>query len=258
MKLGVLGALGALRLLWATAASEEKLPEVGGVAFDDDHLGKFDFGQDGGYPEYGDFGLDYDGGIFGGEEAGGLEADAFSRDWIEHVMNFELRESEFFYEDVTEKGTMLKGGFFASGGKKGGIMFQILNPAMVEVYNSQGKPDVFFSVKAEEVGTYTFHFSGGSKAQQVSFIVGAGKKGALKKEQVKTIEEQIKTVDRELRDIQHEGSYLWSRQKSHLKTVDAIISRIVWFTVVEFLVLVAVAGFQVFYVKNLLSYRRLY
>jgi hypothetical protein len=246
-----MGFLWLLNTVVVVADLNAKLPDIGS-AFDEDDYHKY-YDDPSHLDPYGDYGH----GMFGDYGDDGVDTDVFSRDWIEHVMNFELKDSEFFYEDVTEIGTVLRGGFFASDEKKSDVMFQILNPSMLEVYNSQGKSDVFFTVKAEEVGTYTFHFAG-KRTQQVSFIVGAGKKGALKKEQVKTIEDQIKTVDRELRDIQHEGSYLWTRQKSHLKTVDAINSRIFWFTVVEFLALAAVAGFQVFYVKNLLSHRRLY
>ena len=165
-----MGFLWLLNTIVVVADPDSKLPDIGS-AFDEDDYQKY-YDDPSHLDPYGDYGH----AMFGDYGEDGVDTDVFSRDWIEHVMNFELKDSEFFYEDVTEIGTVLRGGFFASDEKKSDVMFQILNPSMLEVYNSQGKSDVFFTVKAEEVGTYTFHFAGKS-TQQVSFIVGAGKKG---------------------------------------------------------------------------------
>jgi hypothetical protein len=72
------------------------------------------------------------------------------------------------------------------------------------------------------------------------------------------MEDRVKAVDSSLREIQTEGSYLWIRQKSQLQAIEDVNSRVFWFTVLEFLVLVTVAVLQVYYIKGMLSYRRLY
>ena len=199
----------------------------------------------------------YDGdSVWGDSSYGGdYEDGLYGFEGLENMMTFQLKDSEFFYEDVTEIGTMIRGMFFSQSGD-GKIGFVVLDPNNKKVYEHEGKRDGYFKVKAELVGTYTFMFTGNQK--QVSFIVGSGKKTNLKKEHLSKLEEQITEIDKKLRDIQQEGSYLWTKQKRDQKVIENINYRVFFFALIEFLVLTSVAIFQVLYLKNLLSYRRLY
>eukprot|EP00439_Symbiodinium_sp_Y106_P050441 s1326_g6.t1 len=102
----------------------------------------------------------------------------------------------------------------------------------------------------------------------VTFAVGKGNETHLQPQHLTTMEElegrgmpalcqdHVKSIEKTLVDIQTESTYLWIRQKSHMKAVENIHTRVLSFCVVEFLILIGVSGFQVYYIKGLLSDRR--
>merc|ERR1711862_172410 len=92
--------------------------------------------------------------------------------------------------------------------------------------------------------------------KMVTFAIGKGNETTLQTEHLDTIDSHMQVIDRTLKDIQTESTYLWIRQKSHMKTVESIHRRVFWFCVVEFLILIGISGFQVYYIKGLLSDRR--
>merc|ERR1712072_783822 len=108
-------------------------------------------------------------------------------------------------------------------------------------------------------GTYTFVLSNHKWMQEktITFMVGKGNQTHLQSEHLTSVEAEVKAIDRTLVDIQTESTSLWIRQKSHMKTVESIHTRILAFCVVEFLILVGISGFQVYYIKGLLSDRRI-
>merc|ERR1712190_160017 len=108
-------------------------------------------------------------------------------------------------------------------------------------------------------GTYTFTVSNHKWMQEkmVTFAVGKGNQSHLQAEHLETVEDHVKSIDKTLVDIQTESTYLWIRQKSHMKAVESIHTRVLAFCAVEFLVLIGISGFQVYYIKGLLSDRRL-
>jgi emp24/gp25L/p24 family/GOLD len=183
------------------------------------------------------------------------DKDYYSRDWMENMLNFKLTKSEYFYEDIKEV-SQIRGAFYVPR-QANPIDFVIMDPDNKPVYEKKQQTDVYFNVKAEKLGIYTFNFSGNTN--QVSFIVGSGKKSNNAQEtDMKSIDTQINNIEIQLKDIQKEGKFLWEKQKYHLKSVKSINSSIWWLSAIELLVLGGFAVFQVFYLKKMLSYRRLY
>jgi len=189
-------------------------------------------------------------------------------EWDQHMEGFlpdllltfplASRSDEYFYEDVTPP-ILLRGGFFASSKEEtSSVDFQITDPAGDVVFEKSDQPEGLFHFVAKKKGTYTFIISNHKWMQQkmVTFAVGAGNETTLQPEHLDTIEAHMQVVERTLKDIQTESTYLWIRQKSHMKTVESIHRRVFWFCVVEFLILVGISGFQVYYIKGLLSDRR--
>lgn len=178
----------------------------------------------------------------------------------ELLLTFPLlpRSEEFFYEDVTPP-VLIRGGFFASTDEQeSSLDFQITDPKGDIVFQKNGEAEGLFHFLARKKGTYTFIVSNTKWLEQkmVTFAVGKGNETTLQAEHVDTMEAQVKSIDRTLKDIQTESTYLWIRQKSHMKTVESIHRRVFWFCLVELLVLMGVSGFQVYYIKGLLSDRR--
>lgn len=197
-----------------------------------------------------------------------LEKGGLVEEWDKHMEGFtpELlltfplspRTDEYFYEDVTEP-VLIRGGFFASSKEEtSSVDFQVTNPAGDVIFEKTDEAEGLFHFVAKKKGTYTFIVGNHKWLQQkmVTFAIGKGNETTLQGEHLDDIGSQMQVIERTLKDIQTESTYLWIRQKSHMKTVESIHRRVFWFCVVEFLILVGISGFQVYYVKGLLSDRR--
>jgi hypothetical protein len=181
----------------------------------------------------------------------------------ELLLTFPLaaRTDEFFYEDLPEGETVLiRGGFFASASQEtSSVEFSIQDPKGNVIYEKTDEAEGIFHFVASTPGTYTFIVSNHKwmEEKMVTFAVGKGNETHLQPEHLETMEDHIRSIDKTLVDIQTESTYLWIRQKSHMKAVESIHARVLAFCVVEFLILVGISGFQVYYIKGLLSDRRI-
>merc|ERR1719446_730584 len=168
------------------------------------------------------------------------------------------RTEEQFYEDVTPP-FILRGGFFAASSEEtSSVDFKITNPAGDVVFDKTDEAEGLFHFVAKKKGTYTFTVSNNRwmEEKMVTFALGRGNETNIKGEHVDAVDQQIEAISRELRDIQTESTYLWIRQKSHMKAVESIHRRVFWFCVVEFMILIGMAGLQAYYIKGMLSDRR--
>mmetsp|Transcript_170 Transcript_170/g.440 ORF Transcript_170/g.440 Transcript_170/m.440 type:complete len:268 (+) Transcript_170:90-893(+) len=182
----------------------------------------------------------------------------------ELLLTFPLpaRSDEFFYEDLPEGSppVLIRGGFFASASEEtSSVEFSITDPKGNVIFEKEDEAEGLFHFVASDPGTYTFIVSNHKWLQEkmVTFAVGKGNETHLQAEHLETMEDHVKAIDRTLVDIQTESTYLWIRQKSHMKAVESIHTRVLAFCVVEFLILVGISGFQVYYIKGLLSDRRI-
>eukprot|EP00933_Yihiella_yeosuensis_P040531 TRINITY_DN3485_c1_g1_i1.p1 TRINITY_DN3485_c1_g1~~TRINITY_DN3485_c1_g1_i1.p1 ORF type:complete len:257 (+),score=64.86 TRINITY_DN3485_c1_g1_i1:116-886(+) len=192
-------------------------------------------------------------------------------EWDKHMEGFQpellltfplpARHDEFFYEDIKQEQVpiLVRGGFFASASEEtSSVEFSITDPKGNIIFTKEDKAEGLFHFIAKKAGTYTFIVSNHKWMQEktVTFAVGKGNQTHLQPEHLTTMEGQVKAIDKMLVDIQTESTYLWIRQKSHMKAVESIHTRVLSFCVVEFLILIGVSGFQVYYIKGLLSDRR--
>jgi len=181
----------------------------------------------------------------------------------ELLLTFPLppRTDEFFYEDVPAGPPVLIRGFFSASASEepSSVEFSVTDPHGEDVFEKSDEPEGLFHFVATEPGTYTFILSNHrwTEEKMVTFAVGKGNKTHLQAKHLETMEDHIKSIERTLLDIQTESTFLWMRQKSHMKAVESIHTRVLAFCVVEFLILVGISGFQVYYVKGVLSDRRI-
>lgn len=200
--------------------------------------------------------------------------DSFMREWEELMSNFNpdmlvtvpvgARSDEFFYEDVTQPGTLIRGAFFVIGSEndetRSGVDFVITDPDGQVVYDKKDHVEGVFSLKTEKKGTYSI-MVGNHKwmsTKQVTVLMGVGESQALKKQDLTSVTEGISKVDSLLKEIQSESSYMWIKQKSHMKAVSAMNSGIYWYYLIEFILLLVVSSIQIYYVRRLLSNKRLF
>lgn len=210
-----------------------------------------------------------DAAIAGSQDA---ERSSLVDEWDKHMEGFvpELlltfplapRTDEFFYEEIPEGSppVLIRGGFFAAAAEEtSSVEFSITDPKGNTIFEKEDEPEGLFHFVAKDPGLYTFILSNHKWMQEkmVTFSLGKGNETHLQAEHLETVEDHVKAIDKTLVDIQTESTYLWIRQKSHMKAVESIHTRVLAFCVVEFLVLIGISGFQVYYIKGLLSDRRL-
>ncbi|CAE7221978.1 unnamed protein product, partial [Symbiodinium microadriaticum] len=173
----------------------------------------------------------------------------------ELLLTFPLpgRSDEFFYEDIPENSppVLIRGGFFASASEetstvelraqfsitdpKGNVIFEpwqavtyksvhgeVLLPRCVFPKSPEEKKDQaegLFHFMAKKSGTYTFIVSNHRwmEEKMVTFAVGKGNETHLQPQHLTTMEDHVKSIEKTLVDIQTESTYLWIRQKSHMK-----------------------------------------
>mmetsp|Transcript_87257 Transcript_87257/g.154593 ORF Transcript_87257/g.154593 Transcript_87257/m.154593 type:complete len:248 (-) Transcript_87257:23-766(-) len=182
----------------------------------------------------------------------------------ELLLTFPLaaRTDEFFYEDIPKDSppVLIRGGFFASSSEEEStVEFSVTDPKGNVIFEKNDQAEGLFHFIAKKSGTYTFIVSNHRwmQGKMVTFAVGKGNQTHLQPQHLTTMEDHIKAIDKTLVDIQTESTYLWIRQKSHMKAVENIHTRVLSFCCVEFLILLGVSGFQVYYIKGLLSDRRI-
>ena len=200
--------------------------------------------------------------------------DQFMKEWEELMINFNpdmlvtlpiaARSDEFFYEDVTAVGTLMRGAYFVIGSEnsesKSGVDFVVTDPDGIVVFEKKDQVEGVFSLTAKKKGTYSI-MVGNHKwmtTKQVTVLMGVGESKALKKNDLSSVTDGISQVDSMLKEIQTEASYMWIKQKSHMKAVSGMNSQIYWYYLIEFVILLAVASVQIYYVRGLLSNRRLF
>eukprot|EP00386_Alphamonas_edax_P001499 GDKI01004498.1.p1 GENE.GDKI01004498.1~~GDKI01004498.1.p1 ORF type:complete len:277 (-),score=85.96 GDKI01004498.1:83-913(-) len=190
-------------------------------------------------------------------------------EWEKHMQHFvpemlvtfplASRSDEYFYKDVTVVPTLIRGGYFVSADEdQSDVDFQITDPSG-EVIFKRSQSEGLFYFQANMTGSYSFIVSNHRWMQTkiVTFAVGQGNDTALQPAHLQSLDENIQKVDKQLKDIQSDSTYLWIRQRSHMRAVQSTNSKTFWFALVEFLCLLAVSAFQVYYIKGLLSDRRL-
>lgn len=200
--------------------------------------------------------------------------DHFMKEWEALMNNFNpdmlvtvpvgARSDEFFYEDVTQIGVLIRGAYFVIGSEnsktRSGVDFVITDPDGKVVHEKKDQVEGVFSLKTEKKGTYSI-MVGNHKwmsTKQVTVLMGVGESKALKKQDLNSVSDGITKVDGILKEIQSESSYMWIKQKSHMKAVSAMNSSIYWYYLVEFLILLIVSSVQIYYVRRLLSNKRLF
>jgi len=200
-----------------------------------------------------------------------LENDDFVLEWSKHMEGFipemtltfdlEKGEEHFFTEIVDpKKGELIRGAFFATGpgGVGGGkVKCDIHAPDGTVILDKTDEQGIFY-FKGDQKGLYVIALSTSSwkGASRVSLTMGRGAHQWLTPNNVASLETILQKVEKGLVDIQSESTYLWVRQMSAMKGMITVNSRVLWLCVAEFIILIAVAALQMYYIKGLLSDHR--
>ncbi|EER07052.1 Transmembrane emp24 domain-containing protein 3 precursor, putative [Perkinsus marinus ATCC 50983] len=178
------------------------------------------------------------------------------------MMTFTLEGSavQEFTQDVEVAGQLFRGVLTSNSmwGKPDEVDFEIRDPEGNVFYEKKDTSECLFFEKTKLPGEYRLLITNMDwrERHQVTLGVMVGGSKTLKTEHITDLQEQVEVLDTILRDTQAESTYLWIRQKNHFERVQSTHSRVLWFFLLDFVVLAVAAWFQVYYVKSLLMDRR--
>jgi hypothetical protein len=188
-------------------------------------------------------------------------------DWVNFMHDYEAntlvqfhlkaRYSQVFYEDA-KAGQLLRGAYFASADDVGAdIAFTIYAPNR-DVLVERSGTEAVFHVQAKEDGNYKFVFDNNVffQTKAVTFTIGVSDTPKLGTHALDSTGEKINQMLHLANDAQTETHYMWSREANRLKHQQATHRRVVHFALLQFSVYALVTAFQLYYVKSLLSDRR--
>jgi hypothetical protein len=174
------------------------------------------------------------------------------------------RSDEFFYEDVSAPGALIRGAFFVVDSEveseSSGVDFVVTDPDGSVVYTRSDNVEGVFSVKTEKKGTYTIMLSNHRwvSKKQVTVLIGVGESKTLKSDDLSDLTAQFESVENKLKEIGSESNYLWMKNKNHLNLNLNLNNKIYYFYFSQFLIFLIISTIQIFYIKSLIHNRRLF
>lgn len=213
-------------------------------------------------PTYGeeDIAQEVEDGGMGGKEGSVIEQwEKVMSDFIPESMltiPIAARTHETFEIDVKIPNEYIRGGFFVTGNKKSSIELTIVDPQNNKIFEKKDKEGLFH-FHADKIGSYSFILSNNKwvSAKTVTFAVGRGNFTSLKSDHLDPVNQKIQELDKVVKDVQADSSYLWIRQRSMLKSIEGNQTTVWVCSFIQLLVICGLAGFQVYYIKNLVNKR---
>lgn len=114
---------------------------------------------------------------------------------------------------------------------------------------TDGSPEV----QINQRGRYEYCFSNefsGVASKDVTFHVSHLWGSVLKDEKYDTFDGQVKILDRLTQDVNNQQKYMYVRERVHRNTAESTNDRVKWWSILQLLVVVANALFQVAYLKR--------
>ncbi|GAA5832554.1 hypothetical protein JCM3766R1_003122 [Sporobolomyces carnicolor] len=175
-----------------------------------------------------------------------------------HTIDLAAGTRECFFEDLHTEDKMTVTYQVAGGGHLD-VDFVVTGPPNDRVMSSQPKKDTgTYSFTAELDGRYTYCFSNEMSTvsgKTVSFNVH----GVMYVEDdghTAPIEKEIRALSAALEDVKDEQEYIVVRERLHRDTAESTNDRVKYWSIVQTIMLAAVCGWQIFYLKRFFEVKR--
>ncbi|OZJ04215.1 hypothetical protein BZG36_02953 [Bifiguratus adelaidae] len=166
---------------------------------------------------------------------------------------------ECFFEDL-ERGDKLTVTYQVGDGGNLDIDFWMMNPVDHVIATATRESTGTYNIEAELDGRYTYCFSNMMSSvseKWVSFNVHG------LQHPIPDASEHIDPLEREIRDladsisaVKDEQEYIVVRERQHRDTAESTNSRVVWWSLLQTALLIAVCLWQVFYLKRFFEVKR--
>jgi len=165
-------------------------------------------------------------------------------------------------------------------GEPVGLMFQVVQGGFLDidveikspdgrvVYTAQRQTEGKYNFGATTAGLYSFCFSNKMSTltpKVVSFMLNLLKESDKERkddnvatqEHITPLETAILQLSAELSAVQSEQSYMKMRERAHRNTNESTNSRVVWWSIFEVVMLLAMSAWQIYYLRRFFEVKRI-
>ncbi|KAG0466067.1 hypothetical protein HPP92_017647 [Vanilla planifolia] len=170
-----------------------------------------------------------------------------------------VHDVECVYEFVLYDGDTITGNFVAVDHDIfGARTTRVSSPRGDTIHTSKGTSGDKFEFKAPSSGVYKFCFHNPTKIPEtISFNIHVGhipsEQHLAKNEHLDPVNVKIAELREALESVTLEQRYLKAREARHRLTNESTRRRLIFYTVIEYLVLMLASGLQVWYIRRLFS-----
>ncbi|KAG8746791.1 p24 complex component [Ceratobasidium sp. 414] len=174
-----------------------------------------------------------------------------------HMIEVPAGKKECFFEDlhVNDKMTVT---YQVGGGGHLDVDFWLSDPINLALHKRLKEGEGTASITADKDGRYTYCFSNEMSTvtdKEVSFNVH----GVIYVQDdgtVAPIEREVRELAIGLQAVKDEQEYIVIRERVHRNTAESTNDRVKWWSIAQAVVLVAVCGFQVYYLQSFFEVKR--
>ena len=178
------------------------------------------------------------------------------------TIKIDAHKEECFYEDIEAPNAKILVQFQVSAGGFLDIDLSLYDPDGALIHLVERETEGKYTFNARIAGIHKFCFSNKMStltAKTVSFTISVGDvldPNLAKLEHLDPIEKSIMRLSEGLTSIQTEQNYLRTRERVHRDTSESTNSRVLWWSIFEVFVLVAMSVWQVYYLKRFFEIKR--
>jgi len=158
-----------------------------------------------------------------------------------------------------EKGISFSGSYVVSGFSEDKVTTMVFTPTSKIIYRNDNQREGKFDLITEEDGEYRVCFRSGDRQEKyVSFDLVVGKnedKGAATSDNIMSMNNAVKDVVILLRKISRNQYYQNTRENIHFQNIRGLESRINWSTFLKLVVVLSIAGAQLYILTSFFKKR---
>ncbi|AFR92202.2 COPII-coated vesicle protein [Cryptococcus neoformans C23] len=174
-----------------------------------------------------------------------------------HRIEIEAGEKECFYEVLAPQDKMTVT-YEVGGGGHLDIDFYVTDPQGKVIHTKNKQPQGSWSITASQEGRFTFCFSNEMSSyttKTLSFNVH-GQLYMGDDEQIAPVEQEVRDLSAGLQLVKDEQAYLVVRERVHRNTCESTNSRVKWWSIAQIVILLAVCGWNIHYLKSWFEVKR--
>ncbi|CRG94524.1 transmembrane emp24 domain-containing protein, putative [Plasmodium gallinaceum] len=188
--------------------------------------------------------------------------------WNKNMQNFEPSTSltfeiasnseEYLFEEINMENTYFRGVFYSNNESDDNIIeFFISDPDGNVVYKKEASEGIFFFY-TKKIGIYTITLKNskwvGKKLTTVA--LGLGENPSLSSDHVKDFTNYIQEIVHRTKKLKNEIKYLSSKHMIHIEKMKRITNKAFIYCFIKLFVLIFLSLFTIYYIKNLVSNKR--